>query len=112
IIIRDINLPPLANKFSKEFSRILVSILIDLFSKYNQLKLAEELYNLIAFYIPRINLINIVLEFIYKIIKVLINNIPNIYNIFLDNTLIQGPKTNYREEKVLPKIRRFIFKYI
>ena len=51
-------------------------------------------------------------EFIYKVIKALADNILNIYNIFLDNAPVQGPKTNYKEEEVLPRIKRFIFKYI
>ncbi|RWQ92265.1 hypothetical protein C8Q69DRAFT_408291, partial [Paecilomyces variotii] len=53
----DINLPPLANEFLEEFSRILVLILIDLFFRYNQLELAEELRDLTAFYILGISLV-------------------------------------------------------
>ena len=50
--IRDANLPPYANKFSKKFARYKVMSLVDFFSSYNQLELNIESRNLIAFIIP------------------------------------------------------------
>ena len=48
VIIRDTNLPPNVDKFIEEFSGIAVTLLINLFSGYNQFLLAEKHRDLIA----------------------------------------------------------------
>ena len=47
--IRDTNLPPSVDEFSEEFAGYQVSSLIDWFSEYNQLVLAEESRDITAF---------------------------------------------------------------
>ena len=50
--IRDVNLFFNIEKFSKEFANMLVTSLIDFFSDYDQITLAEKCRNLTAFMIP------------------------------------------------------------
>src|SRR6266498_786940 len=51
MIIRDINLPPFINEFSKEFAEYIITFLINFFSDYNQIKLDKKSRNLTTFYI-------------------------------------------------------------
>ena len=52
VTIRDANLPPSVNKFSKKFVKYIITSLIDFFSGYNQIELDEKRRDLIAFYTP------------------------------------------------------------
>ncbi|KAJ9246723.1 hypothetical protein DTO195F2_9270 [Paecilomyces variotii] len=122
VTIRDANLPPSADEFSEEFSGMLVSTLIDLFSGYDQLELAEESRDLTAFHVPGIGLVrqarlpqgwtNAVQEFMRGVTRALADNIPDICDVFLDDAPIRGPKTDYGGEETLPGIRRFMFEHI
>ena len=51
IIIRDANLPFNVEKFSKKFANMLIMSLINFFSDYDQVTLAEKCRNLIVFMI-------------------------------------------------------------
>ena len=48
-MLRDINLPPLVDKFSEEFIEYIAALLIDFFSRYNQLGLALKSRDITAF---------------------------------------------------------------
>ncbi len=50
VIIRDINLPPSVNEFSKKFIKYIIVFLIDFFSSYNQIKLNKKSRDLTTFY--------------------------------------------------------------
>src|SRR6266498_725314 len=80
VIIRDGNLPPAINKFSKEFGNYTIILLIDFFSDYDQVELNERSRDLTSFHTPiklyRItifpqNAINSVTQFIRVITKIL-----------------------------------------
>ena len=49
MIIRDINLSFNVEKFSKKFANMLITSLIDFFSDYDQVTLAEKCRNLTTF---------------------------------------------------------------
>ena len=49
VLIKDINLLPLVDKFSEEFAEYTVALLVDLFSRYNQLMLAPKSRDLTVF---------------------------------------------------------------
>ena len=51
IIIRDVNLLFNVKKFSKKFANMLITSLIDFFSDYDQITLAEKCWNLTIFII-------------------------------------------------------------
>jgi len=106
VIIKNANLPPSINEFSKEFINYIITSLIDFFSSYNQIKLGKKNKNLTTFHIP-IGLlrmiilpqktINSVTQFARIIIKMLQKHIPRLYFPFLDNISIKGPKTRYND---------------
>lgn len=50
--VREANLPPLVNEFLEEFADCSCASLIDFFSSYNQMELAEESKNMTAFITP------------------------------------------------------------
>ncbi len=50
VIIRDGNLPPTINEFSKEFGNYIIISLINFFFGYNQIKLDEKSRDLTSFH--------------------------------------------------------------
>jgi hypothetical protein len=51
-MLRDANLPPLVDKFLEEFIGYVAALLVDFFSKYNQLGLALKSKDMTAFQTP------------------------------------------------------------
>ncbi len=49
VSLQDVNLPLLVDKFLEEFTRYTIALLIDFFSRYNQLVLAPKYRDIIAF---------------------------------------------------------------
>ena len=49
IMLRDANLPPLVDEFLKEFIEYIAALLIDFFSRYNQLGLVLKSRDIIMF---------------------------------------------------------------
>ena len=62
VIIRDANLPPSINKFSKKFIGYVITFLIDFFSSYNQIKFNKRSRDLITFHTP-IELLRMIILF-------------------------------------------------
>ncbi len=52
VIVKDINLPPSVNEFSKEFAGYVIAFLIDFFSGYDQIELDKKSRDLTAFHTP------------------------------------------------------------
>ena len=50
VIVKDINLPPSVNEFSKKFVGYIIAFLIDFFSGYNQIEFNEKSRDLITFH--------------------------------------------------------------
>ena len=79
MIIRDVNLPFNVEKFLKKFADMLITSLIDFFSDYNQITLAEKCRDLTTFMIsfeflkmiklPQ-KIINSIVQFVKIIIKI------------------------------------------
>ena len=121
VTIRDTNLPPSADEFSKEFSSCAISSLIDFFSGYDQVELGEESRNLTAFMTP-LGLMqmttlaqgatNSVAQFVRIVLKILAPHLRDRAKPFLDDVAIKGPKTTYNNEEVAPGIRRYVFEHI
>ncbi len=121
VTVRDINLPPSINKFSKKFTKYIIASLIDFFSGYNQIEFNEKNRDLTAFHTP-IGLlkmttlpqktINSITQFARITIKILQKHIPRLYFPFLDNIGVKRSKIRYDDTRILPNIRRFILEYI
>ncbi len=60
VIVKDINLPPSVDEFSKKFISYIITSLIDFFSNYNQIKLDKKSRDLTTFYIS-IGLLRIII---------------------------------------------------
>jgi len=52
VTLCNVNLPPLVDEFSKEFARYAIALLINFFSRYNQLVLAPKCRDMMAFITP------------------------------------------------------------
>lgn len=121
VTIRDANLPPAVDKFSEEFAGMAVASLIDFFSGYNQVTLAEECRDLTAFQTP-IGLLrqttlpqgatDLVAQFVRIVTKILEEHIPARCRPFLDDIGVKGPKTTYGDKEILPGIWRYMYKHM
>ena len=49
VSLQDVNLPPLVDKFLEEFTRCTIALLIDFFSRYDQLVLVPKCRDMTAF---------------------------------------------------------------
>ena len=119
--IRDANLPPSADEFAEEFAGCKVSSLIDWFSGYDQLVLAEESRDMTAFMTPlgllRMTTVpqgatNSIAQFCRVVTKILQPLLNQTAMPFMDDVGVKGPYTDYGNEEALPGIRRFIFEHI
>jgi len=52
VIIRNVNLPPSVNEFSKKFTKYIIAFLIDFFSGYNQIEFNKKSNDLTTFHTP------------------------------------------------------------
>lgn len=121
VTVRDAGLPPSPDEFAEDFAGLAVSSLIDFFSGYDQITLAEESRNLTAFSttlgllrmttLPQ-GATNSVAQFMRIITKVLEELIPTICRPFLDDIGVKGPRTRYSDQEVAPGIRRFMLEHI
>lgn len=121
VTIRDANLPPSSDEYSEDFAGMHIVSLIDWFSGYDQVPLAEESRDMTAFQTP-IGLLrnttlpqgatNSVAQFVRVSNKVLEAQIPKKARPFMDDVGVKGPKTDYDQEEVAPGIRRFVLEHI
>jgi ribonuclease HI len=119
--IRDANLPPSVDEFSEEFAGCQVSSLIDWFSGYDQLVLAEESRDMTAFMTPlgllRMTTVpqgatNSIAQFVRVVEKILEPLLNHVAMPFMDDVGVKGPYTDYDNEEILPGIRRFVYEHI
>ena len=122
VTIRDANLPPNVEEFSEEFAGMLVASLIDFFSGYDQVTLAEKCRDLTAFMTPlgllRMTRLpqgatNSVAQFVRVVTEILWKHIaasrcwP-----FVDDIDVGGSRSNYGNKEALPGVRLYILKHI
>ena len=102
-------MPPDADKFMEEFSRMAVASLIDLFSGYDQITLDERDRDMTAIHTPlgllrQTTLLqgasNSVAQFVRIISKILKPISPNAARVFLDDIGVKGPKTKYNRTEM------------
>ena len=114
-------MPPDADEFVEEFSRIAVASLIDLFSGYNQITLDERDRDMTVIYTPlgllcQITLLqgvlNSVAQFVRIISKILEPISLNAVRVFLDNIGVKGLKTKYDGTEVSPSLCQYIFEHL
>jgi hypothetical protein len=114
VTIRDANLPPSVDEFSEEFAGCSVASLVDFFSGYDQLTLAEKSRDLTAFYTPGLGLLrqttllqgatNSVAVFCRVAAKILEELYPHISMPFLDDIRVKGPYSTYDNVEILPRV--------
>jgi len=120
IIIRDGNLPPAVNEFSKEFNNYTITSFINFFSGYNQIELDEKsrnltnVHTLIRLYrmttLPQ-NATNSVTQFVRVITKILQDHLSRCLP-FIDHIGVKGPKIIYNNEEMISGIRKYVLEYI
>ena len=123
VTIKDANLPPSADSFSEEFAGMAVGSLIDFFSGYDQIELAEGSRDMTAI-MTALGLLrqttvlqgatNSVGQFVRVIVRILQELIPHIAIPFMDDIAVRGPRSRYDDKEMpgLPGVRRFVMEHI
>ena len=121
VTIRDANLPPATDEFAEEFAGNKIASLIDWFSGYDQVPLAERSRDLTAFSTP-LGLVrmtrlpqgatNSVAQFVRVVNKVLKDQIPQRAIPFLDDVGVKGPTTTYNNQELEPGLRRYVVEHL
>lgn len=122
VTIRDANLPPSSDEYSEDFAGCHIVSLIDWFSGYDQVELAEHCRDMTAFQTP-IGLLrqttlpqgatNSVAQFVRIADKIVeAQRIKGKARAFVDDIGAPGPKTDYNGEEVAPGIRRYVLEHI
>jgi ribonuclease HI len=119
--IRDSLIPPGCDEFSADFAMCKMLSLLDFFSGYDQMELAEVSRDLTSFMTP-IGLLrmctlpqgatNSVAQFTRNILRILRDLIPDACRSFLDDICVRGPTTEYGGEEAAPGIRRFVLEHL
>ena len=119
--IQDANLPLSVNEFSKEFASCQIALIIDFFSKYDQIELDVKSRDLTSFQTP-IRLLqmttllqgatNSVAQFVRIVTKILEDLIPEDCLPFLNNISVKGLLSTYDNKEVVPGIRQFVLEHI
>ena len=121
VTVRDANLPPNVDEISEEFAGCAITSLIDFFSGYDQITLAEKSRDLTGFMTP-IGLLrhtslvqgatNSVAQFVRVVNRILKDHIPERCRTFVDDVPVKGPMTTYNNEEAAPGIRRYVKEHI
>ena len=111
--VQNANLPPSVDKFSEEFASCQMALLINFFSRYNQIELDIKSRDLTGFQTP-IGLLqittllqsatNLVAQFVQIVTKMLKDLIPKDCLPFLDNIGIKRLLSVYNKKEALPEV--------
>ena len=108
-------------EFVKEFTEIIIFLLIDFFSEYNQIKLNSKSRDMTAFQISMGLLQQITLlqeitnspaQFSCITRKILEYNIFHNCESYFDNMSVKDLKIKYDKKKIFSEIRYYIFKHL
>jgi len=111
VTIRDANLPPSADEFSEHFAGCAIASLVDCFSSYDQLPLAEKCRDMTGFMTSygllrhtRIlqGATNSVAQFVRIMCHILRDLMPSVCMAYLDDVGVRGPSTTYDNAEDLP----------
>lgn len=119
--IRDALLPPGADEFSEDFAMCKILTIVDFFSGYDQVTLAEKSRDITTFSTP-IGLVrmctlpqgatNSVAQFMRIILRILHDLVPEVCRPFLDDIAVRGPTSTFDNEEVTPGIRRYVLEHL
>ena len=119
--VRNINLLSNCKKFSEEFIEMIILLLLNFFSNYNQIEFHLNFQNMIIFIIFLellwqiilfMKAMNLSVQFSQEIIWMLNFNISHNIEVFIDNIEVKKSKTKYDNEKSFLEIHYFIFKHL
>jgi hypothetical protein len=109
------------NIFLEKFAECAMASFINFFSGYDHVKLNSKCKNMTIFIIPLgllrqttilQKITNSTAQFVRIVTKILKKYIPHICLLFMNNINVKSPKTIYNNKEVIPKIRKYILKYI
>ena len=115
------NLPLFVDEFSKEFASCKVALLINFFSRYNQVELDIRYRNIIVFITPLgllrqttlpMGATNSIAQFVRIVTKILENFILDTCWLFVDDVGVKGLYTTYDYKEVCLGVRRYIIEHI
>jgi hypothetical protein len=119
--IRDAMLPRATDEFASSVAMCVILSMVDFFSGYDQVRLAENCRNLTAFStdlgLYRMTTLpqghtNSVGHFLRVVCRILIGLMPERADAFFDDVTVKGPITRYEEAEVFPGIRRFVLEHL
>ena len=120
-IIKDINLFLNCEEFTKNFTKMTISLLLDFYIEYNQIKLYlkcrdmttfQILLKLLRITILPIRVINLVRQFVRATYLIFTRHVFHEAVIYLNNVEIKKLKKKYNEKEVKLNIRKYILKYL
>ena len=121
ITLKDACIPPNVEEFAEDFTGLSMASVLDLFSGYDQIGLAEQCRNLTGFQTPLGLLrmttlpqgaVNSVAQFVRIITKTLRSLLRDVAKPFLDDIGVKGPRTDYGGEEAVPGVRRYVLEHI
>ena len=119
--VRDINLLSNYEEFFEKFTEIIILLLLNFFSNYDQIELYSDSQDMMIFMtffellwqiILYIKMMNLSVQFSQKIIQMLNFNILHNAEVFIDNIEIKKSKTKYYNKKSLSKVCCFVLEYL
>ncbi|KAJ6110196.1 hypothetical protein N7486_002431 [Penicillium sp. IBT 16267x] len=121
VTIRDANMPPNADEFAEDFAGMQICSMVDLFSGYDQISLAEECRDMTAIMTPMglfrmVTILQGGANSVAQCQRVVQFVLADIYGkavqAFLDDFGIKGPKTTYNDEMAFPGVRRYVLEHL
>ncbi|KAJ6110929.1 hypothetical protein N7486_003164 [Penicillium sp. IBT 16267x] len=121
VTIRDANMPPNADEFAEDFAGMQICSMVDLFSGYDQISLAEECRDMPAIMTPMglfrmVTILQGGANSVAQCQRVVQFVLADIYGkavqAFLDDFGIKGPKTTYNDEMAFPGVRRYVLEHL
>jgi len=121
IMIWDANISLNIEQFIKEFAKLQIINLMNMQSKYNQIKLNKESCDLTDFMmmlnflrncILIQNRTNSVMQFCWAMIQILKNLISDVCYIFFNNIAVKESQSDYNDKKFLSEVHQYILKTI
>ncbi|KAJ5660869.1 gag-pol polyprotein [Penicillium longicatenatum] len=121
VTIRDANMPPNADEFAEDFAGMQICSMVDLFSGYDQISLAEDCRDMTAIMTPMglVRMVTILqggansVAQCQRVVQfVLADAYGKAVQAFLDDFGIKGPKTTYNDEMAFSGVRRYVLEHL
>ena len=121
VIIRDVNLSSNCENFVKEFADMIMSLLLNFYVDYDQMKLNKKSRNITAFQtflkllkmtIILMRIMNSIRQFVQATQQILAKHISHDMIVYLNDVEVKNLKTKYNNEEVSSEIKKYVLKHL